>query len=114
MYLIDNRYDYIILYSSLLQDMFFGQSTVTSDSLQAPNPSALELDNIPIPDRLHTLEEYSNHHFNPLPKRTLSKTLNSIRKIRKDIPWAFTKVRKKPVEFYLIFWNIVMTFRKNC
>lgn len=73
--------------------MFFGQSNVNSDTLQGQNPSGLELDNIPIPDQLHTLEEYSNHHFNPLPKRTLSKTLNSIRKIRRDIPWAFTKVK---------------------
>ena len=73
--------------------MFFGQSSVNNNTTQGAYPVPMEMDNIPVPERPHTLEEFSMQHFNPLPKRTLSKTLNSIRKIRKDIPWAFTKVK---------------------
>jgi len=72
-------------------DLFTGQGNVDSDKLLATTQIALDMDDLPIPEQPHTLENYSNTHFSPLPKKTLSKTLNSIRKIRKDIPWAFTK-----------------------
>lgn len=72
--------------------MFSGQTSVDSDKLLSNAQPSLDDDDIPIPEVPHTLENYSMQHFNPPPKKTISKTLNSIRKIRKDIPWLFSKV----------------------
>lgn len=72
-------------------DMFSGQTSVDSDKLLSNAQPSLDDDDIPIPEVPHTLENYSMQHFNPPPKKTISKTLNSIRKIRKDIPWLFSK-----------------------
>ena len=73
--------------------MFTGQASMDSDKLLMSTQLSLDIDDVPIPDAPYTLEEFSVHYFNPPPKKTLTKTLStSIRKIKRDIPWAFSKV----------------------
>lgn len=72
-------------------ELFSDQSNLDSEKLITSSQITMELCDLPIPDTPHTLENYSNIHFTPIPKRTLTKTLNSMRKLRKDIPWAHTK-----------------------
>ena len=73
--------------------MFVGQSGMDSEKVYATTQMALEMDDTPMPEEPHTLENFSYLHFNPPPKRTLSKALaNSIRRRERDIPWSFSKV----------------------
>ena len=69
--------------------------------LAQPNPelelsetaSLFEMDDIPIPETPHTLESYAEHHFNPPPKKTLTKALQkSLRNLRMDSLWLFSRV----------------------
>ena len=79
-------------FTSLPQELFSGQSSLDSEKMMSTTQLALELDDTPMPDQPHTLEEFALNHFNPPPKRTLSKTLaSSMKRKYKDIPWAFSK-----------------------
>ncbi|KAL5004977.1 hypothetical protein ScPMuIL_018433 [Solemya velum] len=42
-------------------------------------------------EKMHTLEEYSLDHFRPPPKRTLTKTLQTARKRKRDDLWRHSK-----------------------
>eukprot|EP00112_Aurelia_sp_Birch-Aquarium-sp1_P006477 Seg1715.10 transcript_id=Seg1715.10/GoldUCD/mRNA.D3Y31 product=Myosin-VIIa protein_id=Seg1715.10/GoldUCD/D3Y31 len=62
---------------------------------------AIEMDDTPVPEEPHTLENFAMQHFNSLPKRTLSKALaNSLRKRERDASWSFSKNQdRKNTEF---------------
>ena len=83
----------LILKSLFSQELFSGQSNLYSDKLGPNFDLAIEMDDTPVPEEPHTLENFAMQHFNSLPKRTLSKALaNSLRKRERDASWSFSKV----------------------
>eukprot|EP00112_Aurelia_sp_Birch-Aquarium-sp1_P015328 Seg339.1 transcript_id=Seg339.1/GoldUCD/mRNA.D3Y31 product=Myosin-VIIa protein_id=Seg339.1/GoldUCD/D3Y31 len=75
-----------------IMELFSGQSNLYSDKLGPNFDLAIEMDDTPVPEEPHTLENFAMQHFNSLPKRTLSKALaNSLRKRERDASWSFSK-----------------------
>lgn len=78
----------LLLY--LFQAQFEMQSKEGAERIIASAHSTLHFEEMDIPDRPHTLEEYARNYFVPPAARTIGRS--GIRR-EKNVVWSFQKVR---------------------